>query len=104
MKKLLLLFIVLTAPLLSAHNKMPWYFLPIKKTLQVSIANPILIMTQEAIDRKTLQNTPIDERDVPVNEDYITQIKNTPGITVHAKSKWMNYAYVRVLNPILKIC
>ena len=51
-------------------------------------------MTQEAIDRKTLQGTPIDERDVPINENYVTQIKNASGITVLSKSKWMNCVYI----------
>lgn len=66
-----------------------------KEDVATSIANPISILTQEAIDRKELHNTPIDERDVPVNEAYITSLKNEPGITVFAKSKWMNCAYVR---------
>ncbi|MBZ0326022.1 MAG: S8 family serine peptidase [Altibacter sp.] len=70
-------------------------FLADKENVATSIANPITILTQEAIDRKALQNTPIDERDVPVTESYITQIKNATGITVYAKSKWMNSVYVR---------
>ena len=94
MKKLLLLLTVLTAPLLNAQQDAVVFFAD-KEDVTISINNPILIMTQEAIDRKTLQNTPIDERDVPVNEAYITQIKAQPGITVHAKSKWMNYAFIR---------
>ena len=42
-----------------------------------------------------MHNTPIDARDVPVNETYITTLKGIPGITVFAKSKWMNCVYVR---------
>ncbi len=66
-----------------------------KENVAASIANPITILTQEAIDRKQLHGTVIDARDVPVNENYITQLKNTSGITVYAKSKWMNAVYVR---------
>ncbi|GHC63008.1 peptidase S8 [Ulvibacter litoralis] len=66
-----------------------------KEDVATSIANPISILTQAAIDRKAMHNTPIDERDVPVNEAYIAAIKGAPGITVHAKSKWMNSIYVR---------
>jgi hypothetical protein len=94
MKKLLFVIAILSATLLKAQQDAVVFFAD-KEDVTISIANPILIMTQEAIDRKTLQNTPIDERDVPVNEDYITQIKAQPGITVHAKSKWMNYAYIQ---------
>ena len=42
-----------------------------------------------------MHNTPIDVRDVPVNESYIATIKDISGITVFAKSKWMNCVYVR---------
>jgi len=94
MKKLLLLLAVFAAPIMNAQEDALVFFAD-KEDVAVSIANPITIMTQEAIDRKTLQGTPIDERDVPVNEDYIAQIKAAPGITVHSKSKWMNSAYVR---------
>ena len=66
-----------------------------KENVQTSIDNPLTILTQEAIDRKQLHNVAIDERDVPVTESYITQIKNTSGITVWAKSKWLNCVYVQ---------
>ncbi len=95
MKKVLLLLAVLSAPLLNAQQQDALVFFADKLDVAISIANPISIMTQEAIDRKALQNTPIDERDVPVNEDYVTQIKNASGITVYSKSKWMNSVYVR---------
>ncbi|RMA58528.1 S8 family peptidase [Ulvibacter antarcticus] len=94
MKKLLLLLAVLSAPLMNAQEDALVYFAD-KENVAVSIANPISIMTQAAIDRKTLHGTPIDERDVPVNEDYVTQVKNASGVTVLAKSKWLNTVYVR---------
>ncbi len=72
-----------------------WVFFADKEDVEASIANPITILSQEAIDRKELHNTPIDERDVPVNENYITQIKNANGISVFSKSKWMNCVYVK---------
>lgn len=66
-----------------------------KENVEAALANPITILTQEALDRKALHNTPIDERDVPLNESYKTEVANQPGITVLAKSKWMNAVYVR---------
>lgn len=66
-----------------------------KQDVAFSIANPITILTQEAIDRKTSHNTPIDERDVPLNETYKAAISNTQDIEVLAKSKWLNAVYVR---------
>ena len=94
MKKLLLVFAILFIQQSFAQTQEAWVFFADKENVAESLANPILIMTQEAIDRKDLQGTAIDERDVPVNENYVTQIKNASGITVKSKSKWMNCVYV----------
>jgi hypothetical protein len=94
MKKLLLVFAILCIQQSFAQNQDAWVIFADKENVEASLADPILIMTQEAIDRKTLQGTPIDERDVPINENYVTQIKNASGITVLSKSKWMNCVYI----------
>ena len=95
MKKLLLIITLMLVQQGFSQVQDAWVFFTDKENVAESLANPILIMTQEAIDRKQLQGTPIDERDVPVNENYITQIKNASGINVYAKSKWMNCVYVK---------
>ncbi len=95
MKKLLLVFTILFIQQSFAQTQEAWVFFADKENVAESIANPNLILTQEAIDRKNLQGTTIDERDVPVNENYITQIKNSSGITVRSKSKWMNCVHVK---------
>ena len=71
-----------------------------KENVVAALENPISILTQKAIDRKLLHNTPIDVRDVPVNESYIATIKDISGITVFAKSKWMNCVYVEVICKV----
>lgn len=95
MKKIALLFSLIIFQGTQAQIEDAWIFFADKENVQASINNPITILSQAALDRKALQNTPIDERDVPVNENYITQIKAQTGITVFAKSKWMNCVYVR---------
>ncbi|PTM08286.1 MAG: serine protease [Bacteroidetes bacterium] len=72
-----------------------WVFFADKEDVTSALANPLTILTQKAIDRKANHNVDIDERDVPVNEGYITQIKNSSGIFVMAKSKWFNAIHVR---------
>ena len=72
-----------------------WIYLNDKPNVAASIANPISILTQKAIDRKQNHNVAIDERDVPVNETYISDLKLQTGITVMAKSKWFNAIHVR---------
>jgi len=94
MIRLLLLFVILLVQQSYGQIQDAWVFFADKEDVAASIADPLTIMTQKAIDRKELHNTPIDERDVPVNETYISQIKAATGITVFAKSKWMNCVYV----------
>ncbi|TVZ51765.1 S8 family serine peptidase [Dokdonia sp. Hel_I_53] len=94
MKNLLPLFLFLcTLNLISQEDA--WVFLNDKENVSEALASPITILTQKAIDRKEMHNVAIDERDVPVNEHYISQIKSQDGITVLAKSKWMNCLHVR---------
>jgi len=95
MKKLYFLVCVCFTQVLIAQTEDAWVFFTDKQDVANSIANPLTILTQEAIDRKNLHNITIDEKDVPVNENYITQVKNVTGITVLAKSKWFNCVYVR---------
>lgn len=94
MKRLVLLLLLLCS--ISVWSQQDaWVFFTDKEDVAASLANPISILTQEALDRKNLHNTPIDERDVPVNEAYISVVKQQSGITVLAKSKWFNCAHVR---------
>ena len=97
MKKLSLLFIVFVSTFGFAQTQDALVFLEAKDPAVVSaaLANPISIMTQAAIDRKNAQGIVIDERDVPLNESQKAQIEAATGITVLAKSKWMNAVYVR---------
>lgn len=97
MKKLLLLAIISISTFSFAQNQEALVMLEAKDPAVVAaaLANPISIMTQAAIDRKMAQGTPIDARDVPLNEDQKAAISASTGITVLAKSKWLNGVYVR---------
>ena len=70
-----------------SQNEDAWVYLTDKANVANSIANPITILSQKAIDRKNAHNVVIDKRDVPVNEVYIAQLKLQTGIIVMAKSK-----------------
>ncbi len=95
MKKHLLFLVLLGCQLNMLSQEDAWVYLKDKKDVAAAIANPISILTQKAIDRKSTHNVLIDERDVPVNETYIAQLKGAVGITVMAKSKWFNAVHVR---------
>lgn len=95
MKKALFLFFILLSFYSRAQIQDALVFFTDKENVAASIANPISMMTQAAIVRKTNQGIDIDERDVPLNETYKATVSNSTGITVLAKSKWMNAIYVR---------
>jgi subtilisin family serine protease len=95
MKKILL-FCILLSQYVAMAQQDAWVYFNAKENVQSAIDNPISILTQQAIDRKTAHGTAIDERDVPVNETYISMLKApATGVTVFAKSKWFNAVYVR---------
>ncbi len=97
MKKLSLLVLVFVSTLSFAQTEDALVFLEAKDPAVVSaaLAAPITIMTQAAIDRKNAQGIAIDDRDVPLNEIQKAAIDASTGITVLAKSKWLNAVYVR---------
>ncbi len=94
LKKLLFVSFIFFQCILFAQED-AWVYFVDKEDVATALANPITILTQKAIDRKANHNVAIDERDVPVNESYITQVKNATGILVLAKSKWFNAVHVR---------
>ncbi|MDX1544431.1 MAG: S8 family serine peptidase [Christiangramia sp.] len=93
MKRLLFLFLFISC-LSYSQQEHAWVYFKDKLNVEASLADPSLILSEEAIQRKALHNTPIDERDVPVNEAYISSLKDQEGIQVMAKSKWLNCAHV----------
>lgn len=92
--KIFLFFLICTIPVVFAQQD-AWVYFSNKENVEASIQNPISILSQQAIARKNAHNIAIDSKDVPVNESYIALLKITNGITVMAKSKWMNAVHVR---------
>ncbi len=95
MKKIVLFIVYLTIHFNVVAQQDAWIYLIDKLNVQAAINNPISILTQKSIDRKQKYGISIDQQDVPVNENYISQLKNATGITVMAKSKWFNAVHVR---------
>lgn len=95
MLKSLTIFIFLLVALNANAQEDAWVYLTDKPNEAAALANPTAILTQMAIDRKQNHDIPIDSRDVPVHEPYISTLKSQVGITVMAKSKWFNAVHVR---------
>jgi subtilisin family serine protease len=94
MKKLLpLLAFLISFQLLSQEDA--WVFLKDKPNAATFIASPLTMLSQRAIDRRTRQNIALDSKDVPIHSAYYSSIKSATGITVLAKSKWLNAIHVQ---------
>jgi len=93
MKKCLFIFLLITC-VSYAQEEHAWIYFKDKPNVQEALNNPSTILSSKAIQRKSLRGTPIDEKDVPVNEEYISIIKSQESISVKAKSKWMNCVHV----------
>ena len=52
-----------------------WVYFTDKPNVTAQLSNPNSILSSAAIARKMTHSIVIDERDVPVHEPYITQIK-----------------------------
>lgn len=72
-----------------------WVFFKDKPNQASFIANPSLMLSPKAIQRRVKQNLPIDSTDVPIHQPYKTAVANATGITVMAESKWLNALHIR---------
>lgn len=94
MKKIVL-FLLLISSFLGFSQEDAWVYFTDKPDSAIYLANPLTMLTQKSLDRRTAQNIALDIKDVPISPSYITQITNATGITVMAKSKWLNALHIR---------
>lgn len=94
MKKLLFLSIFIFLSNVNAQED-AWVYFTDKPNTSTYIASPLTMLSQRALDRRAMQNINLDATDVPISQAYINQIKNATGITVMAKSKWLNALHIR---------
>ncbi len=85
---------MLVSTSLVAQELNAWVYFKDKANTNTYIQNPRSMLTQRALDRKQRHNIAVDERDVPVNQEYIAGIQRQPGIMYRTQSKWFNCAHV----------
>lgn len=94
MKKITFLILTLVSmPVFSQEDA--WIFFNTKPNAQYFYDNPLQMLSQRALDRRTTQAIPLDIKDVPLHQPYVDQITAATGITVLAKSKWLNMLHIR---------
>lgn len=94
MKKILLI-ILLTISCIAWSQEDAWVYFTDKPDADFYLDNPLEMLSQKALDRRANQGIALDSKDVPLHEPYVTAIANAEGITLMAKSKWMNVVHVR---------
>ncbi len=94
MKKLLPLLLLLLSVGAFAQED-AWVYFNEKPNADMYLSNPLQMLSQRALDRRANQNIPLDIKDVPVSQSFIDQVDAATGISVMAKSKWLNAVHVR---------
>ena len=89
----LLLFIL---PFVSfSQEEEAWIYFTDKPNAQFYLDNPLEMLTQRALDRRAAQGIALQLNDAPIEPLYVSQISDAQGITLKAKSKWLNCVHVR---------
>ncbi len=79
----------------SAQVEDAWIFFKDKPSQTAFISSPLTMLSQRALDRRLRYNIVLDAKDIPIENTYYTQIKNTADIAVKAKSKWLNALHIQ---------
>lgn len=72
-----------------------WVYFNDKPDAAAQLNTPLNFLTQRAIDRRVNQGIALNENDVPIYQLYIDGITAANGITVKAKSKWLNCLHIQ---------
>ncbi len=94
MKKILFI-IIFSISLQILAQEDAWVFLADKPNATIFLENPLTMLSQRALNRRTRQSIALDKKDVPIESTYYLQIKKAKGITVLAKSKWLNAIHIQ---------
>lgn len=94
MRRILLFFFLILSSI-GFSQEDAWVYFTDKPNAAYYLSNPLEMLSQRALDRRVQQNIPLDNLDVPVHQPYIAQIAGNVGVTILAKSKWLNAVHVR---------
>lgn len=95
MKKILPLFFILFLPFSAFSQEDAWVYFNAKPNAATFFDSPLKMLSQRALDRRANQNIALDFIDIPIEQSYVKQIKETAGIAVLAQSKWLNALHIQ---------
>ncbi|WP_130733630.1 S8 family serine peptidase [Flavobacterium sp. J27] len=95
MKKIATLLLFVLSFSSFAQEEDAWVYFVDKPDEVYYANNPLEMLSQRALDRRTTQNIALDLKDIPISQTYMAQVEAATGITVMAKSKWLNALHIR---------
>ena len=95
MQKLLfiLLFLILQLPAFAQKINKYWVEFKDKNNSPYCICRPSEFLSARALERRARASIEVVENDLPVNPDYLHQLK-IKGVQIHNASRWLNAAAV----------
>jgi hypothetical protein len=94
MKKLILI-LTLSITYVSFSQEDAWVYFNDKPNAAAFFSNPLSELSQRALDRRASQGIALAINDAPIEVTYLNQISAAIGISVMAKSKWLNCLHIR---------
>ena len=94
-KKFCVVFLMFLVSKIFGQQEHAWIYFKDKPSSTTYLSNPLTMLTQRALDRRTNQSIVLDIKDVPLEASYVSSIANSSGITVKARSKWLNALHVQ---------
>jgi serine protease AprX len=91
----IIIFLFLVSSFIVFAQEDAWVYFNDKPDSATYLSDPLTMLSPRALDRRTAQGIALDLIDVPVYQSYIDQVTASTGITVKAKSKWLNCLHVR---------
>ncbi|MEG0187562.1 hypothetical protein [Algoriella sp.] len=98
MKKIFTFYILFFGVLFSYAQDLYLVKLKPKENTANYFANPLQMLSQRALDRRTKYNIQLDEKDIPISTTRIQEIKKLNLVYV-GQTKWLNTIMVEITNP-----
>jgi serine protease AprX len=92
--KRIVLFLLFTFSTVHAQED-AWVYFNDKPDAEFYLANPLEMLSQKSLDRRANQGIALDVQDVPVSSTYIAYVESVTGVTIMARSKWLNALHIR---------
>jgi hypothetical protein len=91
-----LLFLILFFSLTSLFaQEDAWVYFNDKPNEASYYSTPLNMLTQRSLDRRARYGIALDIKDVPLELTYVSQINSSTGITILARSKWLNALHIQ---------